>query len=194
LTTQLLIGDEILDIHGTTVTGKSVDEIVQIIRECPDEFLATVRPVVSVRKPNDPQIIEGLRQKTNYSKLIFPGSQPADETPDEEDIHEALECVQEEAPLSPSPPPIPPHTKESYILLESVHTLNIDSTTDDKPPSNGNGVDGIRRRPHVYEEIVPKYPPVRKISKDNGRISPVVRKISDNPPNGLMYADLNFRQ
>ena len=75
----------------------------------------------------DPRILEGLQQKTNYSKIIFPDTQATDgEVPDEEDINEALECVSR----SPSPPPIPPHTKESYILLESVATLKDHSTTE----------------------------------------------------------------
>ena len=176
------------------MTGKSVEEIVQIIRESPDEFLATVRPIVSVRKANDPRVLEGLQQKTNYSKIIFPDSQAADgEVPDEEDINEALECVSR----SPSPPPIPPHTKESYILLESVATLNNRITTD-KPC--GNGVDKVRqRRPHVYEEIDINHLPYGKTAS-NGRLSPAplpaaaAKKISRSTPDVLMYADLDFRQ
>ena len=181
------------------MTGKSVEEIVQIIRESPDEFLATVRPIVSVRKANDPRILEGLQQKTNYSKIIFPDSQATDgevpdgEVPDEEDINEALECVSR----SPSPPPIPPHTKESYILLESVATLNNHSSSD---KSYSNGVDkGRQRRPHVYEEVDIDHLPYGK-STSNGRLSPAsmpaaaAKKISRSTPNVLMYADLDFRQ
>ena len=184
---NVAVGDEILEIHGTTVTNKSVDEIVQIIRECPDEFLATVRPLVSVRKPNDPQILEGLHQKTNYTKIFFPESQATDgDPPDEEDITEALECVQDNEPaptLSPSPPPIPPHTKESYILLEAV---NNHTTHDYKPVSNG--MDKLKRRPHVYEEIdLKKFNPV---VKSNG----MPKKMSKSTPDVLTYADLDFRQ
>ena len=185
VTVYFFIGDEIIEIHGKTVTGKTVEEIVQIIRECPDEFLATVRPVVSVRKKDDPYILQGLHEKTNYSKIIFPTPNVDDEDTqnvDDEDIDEALDCVKDtaEPPLSPSPPPIPPHTKESYMLLESVATLN------------GGG--GIRRRPHVYEEIDPKSPPARKTS-GGGRVTPT-RKISSNGkvPDGMYYADLDFRQ
>lgn len=188
---NVIIGDEILEIHGTTVTNKSVDEIVQIIRECPDEFLATVRPLVSVRKPNDPQILEGLHQKTNYTRLFFPESQATDgDPPDEEDINEALECVQDESapPLSPSPPPIPPHTKESYILLESVNTLNNHTGHDHKPVNNGT--DKLKRRPHVYEEIDTKFNPV---VKTNGMPSGA-KKMSKSTPDVLTYADLDFRQ
>ena len=190
---NVAIGDEILEIHGTTVTNKSVEEIVQIIRECPDEFLATVRPLVSVRKPNDPQILEGLHQKTNYAKMFFSDSQATDGDPvDEEDINEALECVQDNnesaPPLSPGPPPIPPHTKESYILLESVNTLNKHTTPDYKPVSNG--MDKLKRRPHVYEEIDMKFNPV---VKTNGMPSGT-KQISRSTPDVLTYADLDFRQ
>ena len=208
----ITIGDEILEIHGITVTNKSVDEIVQIIRECPDEFLATVRPLVSVRKPNDPRILEGLHQKTNYTRLFFPDSQTTDrEPPDEEDITEALECVQDNEsapPLSPSPPPIPPHTKESYILLESVNSLNSHTGHDYKHPyksieavdtnshadhdykPTSNGTDKLKRRPHVYEEIDTKFNPV---VKTNGMPSGA-KKISRSTPDVLTYADLDFRQ
>jgi len=179
----LSIGDEIIEIHGKTVTGKTVEEIVQIIRECPDEFLATVRPVVSVRKKDDPYILQGLHEKTNYSQIVFPNPNDEDtQNVDDEDIDEALDCVKDtaEPPLSPSPPPIPPHTKESYILLESVATLN------------GNG--GIRRRPHVYEEIDPQSPPPRKTSTEDWVIP--TRKISSNSkvPDGMYYADLDFKK
>ena len=221
-----VVGDEILDIHGTTVTGKSVEEIVQIIRDCPDGFLATVRPVVSIRKPNDPQIIEGLRQKTNYSELVFSNDQtPDEEPPDEEDIKEALECVQDDlAPSSPSPPPIPPHTKESYILLEPVSPFD-DKVT--RLPSN-EVVDVIKRRPHIYEEIDLECP-VGKTSNGNGRILPTAvskqtngrtpnaskqtngrtpdaskqtigrtpdasKQTNGRTPDALTYADLDFRQ
>ena len=181
-----------MEIHGTTVTNKSVDEIVQIIRECPDEFLATVRPLVSVRKHNDPRVVEGLNQKTNYTKVFFPDSQTADgDPPDDEDINEALECARDSdlvTPLSPGPPPIPPHTEESYILLESVNTLNNHTKPDHKPV--GNGVEKLQRRPHVYEEIDIKFSPV---VKTNGSPSEAVKKISRSTPDVLMYADLDFR-
>lgn len=173
------------------MTGKTVEEIVQIIRECPDEFLATVRPIVSVRKHNDPRVVEGLQQKTNYSKILFPDSQVTDgEPPDEEDINEALECVQDND--SPSPPPVPPHTKESYILLESVNTLKNHSTADNK--SWSNGLDKIKqRRPHVYEEVDLNF-------GKNGRVPSALmpaagaKKMSRSTPDVLMYADLDFRQ
>lgn len=145
---------------------------------------------MSVRKANDPQILEGLHEKTNYSKLILPDSQEATggETPDEEDINEALEFVQDSelvAPLSPSPPPIPPHTKESYILLESVNSLNNHTT----PSSNGVGK-MKHRRPHVYEEIDLDALPSEKANKTPA----VVKPISRSTPDVLTYAELDFRQ
>ena len=46
----LPLGDEILDIHGSTVTGLAVAEVVVIIRAAPEQFLATVRPITALKK------------------------------------------------------------------------------------------------------------------------------------------------
>ena len=45
--------DELLDIHGTTVTGLPVSEVVAVIRAAPTEFLATVRPITAVKRTQD---------------------------------------------------------------------------------------------------------------------------------------------
>lgn len=61
----LFIGDELLDIHGTPVTGLSVADVVEIINNSPIEFLATVRPVTSVHK--------ALKQdfsRINYADIV----------------------------------------------------------------------------------------------------------------------------
>lgn len=52
-------GDEILDIQGTPVTGLQVQEIGEIIKKAPDEFLATVRPLTVLKRslPDDTPII-----------------------------------------------------------------------------------------------------------------------------------------
>ncbi|KAL5493173.1 hypothetical protein EMCRGX_G014311 [Ephydatia muelleri] len=54
-------GDEILDIQGTTVTGLQIQEIGEIIKSAPDEFLATVRPITVLKKnmapPDNTEII-----------------------------------------------------------------------------------------------------------------------------------------
>lgn len=61
----LFIGDELLDIHGDSLSGLTVAEVVEIIHHAPTEFLATVRPVISVHK--------ALKQdfsKTNYADIV----------------------------------------------------------------------------------------------------------------------------
>ena len=44
------LGDEILDIHGKSVTGLEVAEVVEILRSVPEKFMATVRPITALRK------------------------------------------------------------------------------------------------------------------------------------------------
>jgi hypothetical protein len=59
-------GDELLEIHGTSIPGLSVCEVVEIIRNAPREFLVTVRPVTSVHK--------ALKQdftRIKYSDIVF---------------------------------------------------------------------------------------------------------------------------
>jgi hypothetical protein len=61
-----LTGDELLEIHGTSIPGLSVCEVVEIIRNAPREFLVTVRPVTSVHK--------ALKQdftRIKYSDIVF---------------------------------------------------------------------------------------------------------------------------
>lgn len=57
-------GDEILEIHGVPVMNKAVPEVVEIIKQCPTEFLATVRPITSVHKraPNPSRV--------DYSSIV----------------------------------------------------------------------------------------------------------------------------
>lgn len=45
-----LLDDEILDVNGTTITGLTVAEVGKVIQSCPHEFLATVRPVTTLKK------------------------------------------------------------------------------------------------------------------------------------------------
>ena len=63
-------GDEILDIHGVSLAGKSVAEVVEVIRKAPTEFLATVRPVTSVHKA-----LKKDFSRTNYVDVVHYGKQ-----------------------------------------------------------------------------------------------------------------------
>ncbi len=62
---QLSIGDEILDIHGESVFNKTVAEVVDIIKQSPIEFLATVRPIASVQKA-----LRNDFRRINYSSIM----------------------------------------------------------------------------------------------------------------------------
>ena len=66
----LVLGDEILDIHGVSLSGKSVAEVVEVIRKAPTEFLATVRPVTSVHKA-----LKKDFSRTNYVDVVHYGKQ-----------------------------------------------------------------------------------------------------------------------
>ena len=71
LTPSPLTGDEVLDIHGSAVTGLSVSEVVAIIRAAPDEFLATVKPFTALKKGH----------KADTTPIIYCTIQPQAATP-----------------------------------------------------------------------------------------------------------------
>lgn len=81
-----IIGDEILDIHGVTVFDKSVAEVVEIIRQCPTEFLATVRPITSVHKA-----LKTDFRKTNYSSVVHNKTPIGSEETNGDRFYESIE-------------------------------------------------------------------------------------------------------
>ena len=66
------LGDEFLDIHGSSVTGLAVSEVVVIIRAAPDQFLATVRPITALKKGH----VQDTGRIT-YSDILLQPSSPA---------------------------------------------------------------------------------------------------------------------
>lgn len=60
-----LSDDEILDVNGVTITGMTVAEVGQAIRNCPGEFLATVRPLTALKKLRPPDVI-----RVNYVTVL----------------------------------------------------------------------------------------------------------------------------
>ena len=58
------------------MSGKSVSEVVEIIRQAPTEFLATVRPITSVHKA-----LKHDFDKMEYCSVVhqFPDSSPSSE-------------------------------------------------------------------------------------------------------------------
>lgn len=57
--------DEILDVNAIRITGMTVAEVGQVIRNCPDEFLATVRPITTLRKIRPPDVT-----RVNYITIL----------------------------------------------------------------------------------------------------------------------------
>ena len=44
------LDDELLDVNGVSITGMTVAEVGKVIQSCPDEFLATVRPITTLKR------------------------------------------------------------------------------------------------------------------------------------------------
>jgi hypothetical protein len=63
-------GDQILDIHGKTITGLSMEEIVKVIRDAPAVFVATIRPTTSLQRPPvDPEAPPPNYAVLDYNKM-----------------------------------------------------------------------------------------------------------------------------
>jgi len=58
-------GDEILDIHGTTITGLQVAEVAEVIKSAPEEFLATVKPITALKKGQKAET-----SRVTYSEIL----------------------------------------------------------------------------------------------------------------------------
>ncbi len=117
-------GDEILDIHGTTVTGLTVKEVVEVIKSVPEEFLATVRPITALKRRNDP----ADTSRTMYSTIVpqtptsshentspaFVISDPA-VTPSNDELEDCGNYDDEDD--GDIPPPLPPRTEDALIII-----------------------------------------------------------------------------
>ena len=57
--------DELLDVNGVALSGMSIAEVGQVIRNCPDEFLATVRPITALKKLRPPDV-----KRVNYITVL----------------------------------------------------------------------------------------------------------------------------
>lgn len=72
LSAIIITDDEILDVNGITITGMTVTEVGHVIRSCPDEFLATVRPITALRKLRPPPDITRVNYVTVLPNLLSP--------------------------------------------------------------------------------------------------------------------------
>lgn len=71
--TFFMTDDEILDVNGTCITGMTVTEVGQVICNCPDEFLATVRPITTLKKFRPPDVMR-VNYTTILPNLVLQGS------------------------------------------------------------------------------------------------------------------------
>ena len=123
-------GDEILDIHGTTVTGLTVTQVAEVIKKVPDEFLATVQPITALKKGAQ---VDTAR--TNYSTIVPQqppsphGNKPpaflieqSDATPSFDELEDC--GIYDDEDDGDTPPPLPPRTEDALIIV-------------DPPPSRG---------------------------------------------------------
>ena len=138
--THMRTGDQILDIHGTSVSGLQVAEVVEIIKKAPNQFLATVRPITALTKDH-----QADTSSVTYSEIV-PQSLPVKERKSEASSgarKDALRPVFDHSPTpsledvgnyddedeGDTPPPLPPRTEDALILV-------------DPPPDQQNGEGG----------------------------------------------------
>lgn len=122
-------GDEFVDIHGKSVTGMTVAQVVEVIKAAPEVVIATVRPITVLKKFQDRDT-----SRSHYS-TILPQTTPTSE------VNGAKAVIihhDTPPPLSPgasdadledvgnyddeddgdAPPPLPPRTEDALILVD----------------------------------------------------------------------------
>jgi hypothetical protein len=140
-------GDEILDIHGTTVTGMQVSEVVEVIKHAPDQFLATVRPLTSISKnrPVDTgSVLYSEIKPLSLTTMAPPTSKPPHRIPEilisgdsttpaasfDSSPTPSLEDVgfYDDDEEWDTPPPIPPRTEDALVILDTPSQLDREGT------------------------------------------------------------------
>ena len=131
-----IIDDELLDVNGTNLSGMTVAEVGQVIRNCPTEFIATVRPITSLKRLRPPED----RRISYVTVLPYPASaamnlHPPTQVPiledsledmgnyddeDEEDIPPPLPVWTEDV-LAVDPPPVIGQSRNYVMLCYSIH-------------------------------------------------------------------------
>ena len=123
-----VLGDEFVDIHGKSVSGMTVAQVVEVIKGAPDVVIATVRPITVLKKF---QQIDTSR--TQYSTILpqttpsdarngaktfvihhdTPSPMPASADPDLDDVGNY-----DDEDDGDAPPPLPPRTEDALILVD----------------------------------------------------------------------------
>ena len=122
-TLLMVSGDEILDIHGTSVTGLTIKEVAEVIKNVPYEFLATVRPITALKRRAAPDT-----SRTLYSTIVpqtptgshdnqpaFAIHDPAT-TPSCDELEDCGNYDDEDD--GDTPPPLPPRTEDALIIVD----------------------------------------------------------------------------
>ncbi len=120
---HVVSGDEILDIHGTSVTGLTIKEVAEVIKNVPYEFLATVRPITALKRRAAPDT-----SRTVYSTIVpqtptgshdnqpaFAINDPAT-TPSCDELEDCGNYDDEDD--GDMPPPLPPRTEDALIIVD----------------------------------------------------------------------------
>ena len=120
----LPVDDELLDVNGITLTGMSVSEVGKVIHDCPEEFLATVRPITALKKLQPPDVIR-ISYVTVLPNLAGSCSHQdkdgAFTTRESELSNVSLDDVgdYDDDGTNGSLPPLPSWTRDAMILIPS---------------------------------------------------------------------------
>ena len=122
-----MVDDELLDVNGINITGMSVAEVGQVIRACPEEFLATVRPITAHKKVHPPDVtrvnyvtvLPVLSSTAREADSIKKGETATFQIADTNKLNSSCESLTDVGDYddedSSSPPPVPAHTQEMFL-------------------------------------------------------------------------------
>lgn len=119
--------------NGVTITGMTVAEVGQVIHACPDEFLATVRPITALKRIRPPDTTRvnyvtvlpilgttGTNSEEGPKRSAMRGelSSPCDSLEDVSnyDDDDDYDYDDEGSP----PPPIPKQTEDIHVLITAT--------------------------------------------------------------------------
>ena len=119
-------GDEFVDIHGKSVTGMILAQVVEVIKAAPEVVIATVRPITVLKK-----FQEKDTSRSHYSTIV-PQATPTGETNGAKASiihHDTTPPTHNDGDLDDvgnyddeddgdAPPPLPPRTEDALILVD----------------------------------------------------------------------------
>lgn len=179
--------DELLDVNGVSITGMSVAEVGQVIRTCPKEFLATVRPLTAHKRVRPPDVTR-VNYVTVLPILNSAGKETSSSSEGKEtailkirdDLNSSCDSLADVGDYDDeeedgSPPPVPVRTEDMLLentqapLTSKIWSRACGSTLIYFIPSQGsrNNMSSVLevkdvpserpRRVHVYEDVGTNY-------------------------------------